>query len=134
MVYLKIIGLLIFLGQSFLSVGQTQLEMNSEARNRLREAEAELTKTVSTIQKLYHSDAEFLKNFKTSQAIWTQFKSAELKMKFPDQSPGYYGSVYPMCVAYFLTSMTLQRVAILKVWVTGIEEGDVCSGSVRIKD
>jgi len=131
---LKLIGLLFLLAQSFLSIGQTQLEMNNDSGNRLKKAETELKGTLSKMQELYKSDSEFLKNLKESQDIWTKFKNAELKMKFPDREPGYYGSVHPMCVADFLADLTFERIEKLKVWVTGIEEGDVCSGSVRSKD
>lgn len=42
-----------------------------------------------------------------------------------------YGSVYPMCAALFLKELTEERTEKLRVWLNGIEEGDVCSGSVK---
>ena len=55
-------------------------------------------------------------------------------MKFPAKNKrGQYGSVYPMCVSYFLKELTEERTEKLKVWLIGIEEGDVCTGSVKMK-
>jgi len=131
---LKLIGLFFLVGQSFLSIGQTQTEMNIESGDKLKEAETELTATLSKIQDLYKSDSEFLKNLKESQDIWVKFRNAELKMKFPEREQGYYGSVQPMCSGYYFRDLTLERIKTLKTWVTGIEEGDACSGSVRRKE
>jgi hypothetical protein len=44
-----------------------------------------------------------------------------------------YGSVYPMCAANLLSELTEARIKQLRVWLVGSEEGDVCSGSVRLK-
>jgi hypothetical protein len=57
-----------------------------------------------------------------------------MKIKYPDREDGYYGSVQPMCWCMYVTYLTQERTKKLKVWLTGIEEGDVCSGSVKTKD
>jgi hypothetical protein len=51
-----------------------------------------------------------------------------------EREEGYYGSVHPMCVAMYLTQLTEERIKILRIWLDGIEEGDVCCGSVKSKD
>jgi hypothetical protein len=38
-----------------------------------------------------------------------------------------------MCVLFYLEKLTLERIKTLKVWIDGIEEGDVCTGSVKTK-
>jgi len=38
-----------------------------------------------------------------------------------------------MCWSMELTGLTQERTQVLKVWLDGIEEGDVCSGSVKMK-
>jgi hypothetical protein len=53
--------------------------------------------------------------------------------KFPDREPGYYGSIQPTCWSNYLQELTEERTKRLKVWLTGIEEGNMCSGSVNIK-
>jgi hypothetical protein len=53
-------------------------------------------------------------------------------MKFPaENKQTVYGSVYPMCVSFFLKELTEERIEKLNVWINGIEEGNVCSGSVK---
>ena len=53
-------------------------------------------------------------------------------MRFPAKDPSYYGSLYSQSFAYYLTILTKERTETLKEWIEGTEEGDVCSGSVRI--
>jgi hypothetical protein len=55
-----------------------------------------------------------------------------MKARYPDNASSY-GSVFPMCWFSYLRELTEERIKKLKVWVTGIEEGDVCTGSVKIK-
>jgi hypothetical protein len=38
-----------------------------------------------------------------------------------------------MCVSMYLENLTNQRISTLKEWIDGIEEGDVCLGSVKMK-
>jgi uncharacterized protein YecT (DUF1311 family) len=84
--------------------------------------------------KEYTEDTAFIKNLKAAQRIWVQFHDAEMKAKYPDREDAYYGSVQPMCWYSYKTELTEERTKKLKIWVTGIEEGDVCSGSVKTKD
>lgn len=60
------------------------------------------------------------------------FRDAELKAVFPDpESMEAYGSVFLMCNAMWLEELTRARAKQLRVWLDGVEEGDVCAGSVR---
>lgn len=128
--------LIVLIGICFISnfgYSQTQFEMNQSANNDFVKADNELNSVYQKIIKEYKSDIKFIKNFKTSQKIWIQFRDAEMKVKFPEREDGYYGSVFPMCWSMELTELTKVRTKKLKIWLTGIEEGDVCSGSVKIK-
>lgn len=127
--FLTIIGLTI----SNHTFGQTQLEMNQEENNKYAKADKELNSVYFQILKEYKSDAEFIKNFKNAQRIWIQFRDAEMKSKYPDREEGYYGSIQPTCWSMYLTQLTEERTKKLKVWLTGIAEGDSCPGSVKIK-
>ena len=71
---------------------------------------------------------------KDSQRIWITFRDTELKVKYPSTEPRYYGSIYPMYVSIYLEKLTRERIKTLKEWIDGIEEGDVCTGSVKIKE
>jgi uncharacterized protein YecT (DUF1311 family) len=127
---------LIVLGLIFhalICFSQSQSAMNIAADKEYQKVDRQLNTVYQQILKLYKDDAEFIKNFKASQRIWIQFRDAEMKMKFPDREHGYYGSVHPMCWSMHLAFLVNQRLATLKEWVDGIEEGDVCAGSVRTK-
>jgi uncharacterized protein YecT (DUF1311 family) len=114
---------------------QTQTELNECAGNSLVKADHELNRTYQQILKKYAKDTLFLQRLKRAQRAWMTFRDAELQMKFPSSSvtdiKTRYGSVYPMCYANFKAELTERRNKELSVWLKGIEEGDVCSGSVN---
>jgi len=121
----------IFLIASVSSFGQTQRDLNDDASHQYKSSDSTLNSVYKQIQKIYSADTAFIKNLKTAQQLWIKFRDAELKMKFPDSYS--YGSVQPMCVSLYLTDLTNKRIKTLRTWIDGIEEGDVCSGSVRRK-
>jgi uncharacterized protein YecT (DUF1311 family) len=118
---------------AFLSRGQTQLEMSTEANQKYLKADQELNITYQKILIEYKADTAFIRNLKISQRIWIQFRDAEMKVMFPDRPPFYYGSVQPMCWSMYLTRLTAERITRLQVWIDGIDEGDVCNSSVKTK-
>lgn len=130
----QLVALCLFSIACTLCHGQTQDETNAEAGRDLKKVEDTLTRMVIRIHDLYKSDKVFLSAFDQCQAQWLKFRDAELRMKFPEQSSGYYGSVLPMCEAYFLSDLTNARIKELQPWIDGAEEGDVCSGSLRFKE
>ena len=112
---------------------QTQSEMNSNANEAYQKVDKELNAIYKTILLEYKSDTNFINNLKVAQKIWITFRDAEVKVKYPEKESGYYGSVYPMCVSIYLEKLTRERISTLKEWVTGVKNGDVCSGSVKLK-
>jgi uncharacterized protein YecT (DUF1311 family) len=114
--------------------GQTQSDMNSAQGQTLQQADKALNTVYQKVLKQYSTDPEFIKNLKIAQRIWVQFRDAEVKMKYPDRPVGEYGSAQPMCEATYRTELTQQRTKTLTRWLTGVEEGDVCAGSVKIKE
>ena len=117
-----------------LCFGQSQGKMNEDAIKSYQKADKELNTIYQKILKEYAEDTVFIKNFKSAQRIWVQFRDAEMKALYPDREDGYYGSVQPMCWYTSITQLTDERAKKLKIWVTGVREGDVCSGSVKTKD
>ena len=113
---------------------QTQLEMNQQANDSYKKVNKELNEIYKQILIEYKTDTVFIKNLKSSQRIWITFRDAELKVKYPERETEYYGSIHPVCVANYLEKLTRERINTLKVWITGIEEGDCCSGSVKMKN
>ena len=113
---------------------QSQSDMNVKASTNFQKAEAELNTVYKKILKEYKSDTVFIINLKKAQQIWIQFRNAEMNAKFPNKEPGYYGSVLPLCWNSYKQELTEERIKKLKIWLTGIEEGDTCSGSVKMKN
>ena len=122
---------LLILAIIFLTSLNTVFAQNED--NQYAKSEKEINAVYQKILREYSADKEFIKNLKTSQRLWIQFRDAEIKARYPNQTPGYYGSVYAMCVSSYMTQLTNERIKTLRVWLTGIEEGDVCAGSVKIK-
>ncbi|MCF0055336.1 lysozyme inhibitor LprI family protein [Dyadobacter sp. CY356] len=101
--------------------------------NQYAKAEKEINAVYQKVLIEYRSNKEFVKNLKMAQRLWIQFRDAEIKARYPNRAPGYYGSVYASCIFSLKTQLTNERIKTLKVWLTGIEEGDLCSGSVKIR-
>jgi len=125
---------LIFCFPIMSSFGQTQNDLNEKAQKDYQKADKELNAVYQKILKDYNQDTVFIKNLINAQRIWLQFRDAEMKAKYPDREEGYYGSVQPMCWSIYKTELTDDRTKTLKVWLKGIEEGNVCSGSVKPKN
>ncbi len=75
----------------------------------------------------------FIASFKKAQRCWITFRDAQLKMKYPDREPGYYGSIQPMLKTMYLTELTKDRIKALQPWIDGVQEGDLSGGTVRVK-
>jgi uncharacterized protein YecT (DUF1311 family) len=114
---------------------RSQAALNECAGGDLAKADRELNRTYQRILKKYAKDALFLQRLKQAQRAWLAFRDAEIDMKFPSTNTqeltARYGSVYPICFASYKAGLTEQRTKELSIWLKGIEEGDVCSGSVK---
>ncbi|MHA7058850.1 lysozyme inhibitor LprI family protein [Aquimarina sp. M1] len=127
--------ILLFLTFNLTCFSQTQSEINKEASNNYKKADIELNNVYQNILAEYKYDTAFIGQLKRTQRIWISYRDAELEMKFPAENKQVeYGSVYPMCVSLFLKELTNERTEKLKIWLHGIEEGDICSGSVKLKE
>ena len=123
---------LLFLVSNF-SFSQTQLEMNEAEHKKTIKADQELNQVYHAVLNEYKSDTAFIKSLKASQKVWVQFRDAEMKIMYPDREPGYYGSIHPMCWSMYKTELTKERTKKLRRWLTGQEEGDSCSPSIKVK-
>ncbi len=109
---------------------QTQYEMNEQAKREYDRADDELNKVYQKVLKKYSQNYKFIKNLRTAQRLWVEFKIAEVAVKFPETEDPYfsYGSVFPLCYYNFMRDITLERTQTLKEWLD--EDIDICSGSV----
>ena len=111
---------------------QTMRQLEAQAVNEYREIDEELNIAYKKILLMYDDDYEFIEALRSSQRNWIKFRDSEVKMKYPKEDRLYYGSSYRMCVNYYLAELTSKRIKTLNQWIDGTEEGDVCSGSIRI--
>ena len=114
---------------------QTQADLNSCAGDEYAAADAELNRVYKQILEKYKDEPKFIAKLRAAQRAWLTYRDAELDAKFPhaDEKSAYYGSIFPMCDSQYKAGLTRERVAKLREWLDGVEEGDACSGSVMIK-
>ena len=109
---------------------QTQPELNNDAKMEFERSDNELNRVYQEILKEYCSDTLFINNMKVAQRLWVKFRDAQVRMKYPDSD----SSIIPMCQYYYLEELTINRTKELNPWLDGVEEGDVCSGSIKIRN
>lgn len=129
----KLLILTVFILSLSFSYGQTQAEMNQESYTEYQKSENEINLVYQRILKEYKADTTFINNLRIAQRLWIKFRDAEVKAMYPDREEGYYGSIHSLCVSGYMKELTDERTKKLKIWLVGIEEGDVCSGSVKTK-
>ena len=113
---------------------QTQAEMDREACGEYQKADAELNRVYQQVLGEYKADALFVEKLRVSQRAWLAYRDAQLGALYPARDPQRaYGSVHRMCRCQALTEMALEQTEVLRRWVMGVEEGNVCAGSIRIR-
>ncbi len=111
----------------------TQLFMNMEYSYKAEVLEKEMNNILKKIQVEYKDDI-FLKKLKKAQDAWILYRTALLDSYYPSENPRFeYGSVFSTCYKSKKMKITKLRIEDLKLWLKGIEEGDVCSGSVKTR-
>jgi uncharacterized protein YecT (DUF1311 family) len=134
-IHLIIPTLLITFFTTLSALAQTQSTLNINSTAQFESADNELNTTYQQILKLYQDDPLFINKLRATQHAWIQFRDAELEALYPiqeNENPRFkYGSVYPMCYALAKTDLTRTRIKEMRNWVSGIPEGDVCSGSIK---
>jgi hypothetical protein len=76
----------------------------------------------------------FIQKINTAPRTPITSRDAQLDSHYPAANPRTeYGSIYPTCRCLALLEITQKRTEELNRWIEGIEEGDTCSGSIKIK-
>lgn len=111
-----------------------QAGINTCKKYAFDQTEAELNAVYKKIMRVYAEDKIFLRQLKVSQALWLKLREAELSTKYPDYSAigKLEGSSLPGCEYSYRKQLTLERIAHLKRWLQGEQDGDYCSGSVEL--
>ncbi|MDK3161906.1 DUF1311 domain-containing protein [Kamptonema cortianum] len=117
---------------------QSQMELNQTAADSLAAAEKEMGDTLQKIVTIYSDEKLFLEKLVGSQKAWETYCKSQMDALFPlekGRDPSQeYGSSYPMAHDLEKEKLVRERIARLKVWLDGVEEGDIGAGSVYSKD
>lgn len=84
---MKKIMSLLFVVICSMTFAQSQAELNAQAEANYKETDKELNRDQAVL-KDYASDKEFIRNLKASERLWVNFRDAEMKMKYPDNTRG----------------------------------------------
>ncbi len=112
--------------------GQTQKKMNTNFQNEYEKVDEELNHIYKKILYEYKGDSVFIHCMVEAQRQWIIFRDAQVKMKYPIYNNAA-GSSLPMCINTYLRELTCIRIIELRQWLEGVEEGDVCGGSIKLK-
>jgi uncharacterized protein YecT (DUF1311 family) len=111
---------------------QSQKDMQNDACNDYRKVDSELNSVYQRILSEYREDKEFLDKLKKAQKAWLSYRDAHVESVYPAKDKKTeYGSMYEACLCTVQKDMTIQRTEILNLWLRGVPEGDVCSGSAK---
>ena len=124
----SVVMVMLFMAPTF---AQSKTAMNRKAYSDYKKAYAGLNGVYQKILKSYFVETTFIKKFRNAQRLRIQLRDAEQVSKYPNS--GTYGLVSPICESIYLETLTRDRLKFLNVWVTAIEEGEICLGSVCIK-
>ena len=120
--------------QSCLDHADTQLQINQCSSLDNQTADQELNSVYQAVLTKHAKDKSFIDNFKQAQRAWLKWRDAEMAAIYPEQKqPGFYGSSFAGCWSGQLATLTRERTLQLRKWLEGVQEGDVCSGSIPFK-
>jgi uncharacterized protein YecT (DUF1311 family) len=114
------------------SRAKTQRSLNDCAGKDGVDAERDLNATYQSILKKYADSPAFVERLRAAQRAWLKFRDAQVEMRYPPSDQG--GSVAAMCRASYKAELTQERTKQLKASLDGIEEGDVCAGSIKFTE
>lgn len=115
---------------SFNLLAQSQMELNQTACNELKQTDNQLNLVYQQVLKAHQNDKIFISHFKDAQRKWVVFRDASASSMYLPEYSQNYGSAMSMCQCYYLEKLTSERIKQLKVWIDGVQEGDVCVGSI----
>jgi uncharacterized protein YecT (DUF1311 family) len=110
---------------------QSEFDSNENTQTQLNRTDIELNKVYQEIFHLYEDDKQFIEHLNLSQKAWLQYRNAQLQALYPARDKREYGSVYSTCYDSAKARLASARIEELRVWLKGIEEGEVCAGSIK---
>ena len=109
----------------------TQRDLEDNSCGAAKKADAELNKIYQKVLLHYKNDKNFIEKLKKAQRAWISFRDAHIASVYPAEDKNLnYGSVYGMCYCGLREQLTVERTKVLKQWLDGLMEGEVCVGSM----
>jgi hypothetical protein len=100
----------------------------------MAEVDQQMYMVLDMIKTEYADDSLFLEKMREAQSAWETYREKFLLSVYPEENVRLkYGRVFDACWCFHYTAKTKKRINELKMWLDKVEEGDVCSGSVRFK-
>jgi uncharacterized protein YecT (DUF1311 family) len=113
---------------------QTQTRLNERACAGNRRADAEMNRVYRQILSEYQDKGEFVEKLKEAQRTWVAYRDAHMEALYPGEDKrSLYGSAHEMCACPEMEKLARERTALLRRWLTGLPEGDVCGGTIRTR-
>ena len=104
------------------------------AINSSEKADRELNFVYRKILSDYREERIFIRKFRVAHQAWKKYRETHLASIFPNPyKESEYGSAYSECYALYKTRMTRTRTKEIRVWLNGVQEGEVCAGSIKFK-
>lgn len=114
---------------------QSQATMTNQACAESQRVDAALNRVYRAVLIDYSDDTRFIARLRAAQRAWVTYRDAHVAALFPAADPqSEYGSSYSMCRCQELTTLTQARVDELQRWADGVEEGEVCAGSIATRE
>ena len=113
---------------------KSQTDINLDEANSLTLLTCKLDSMYRAVIVEYQVQEIFIKNFKKSQVVWKQYMESQLLARFPEDDEYRGGSSFGMCYALYKKQLIKERMSSVNDWLIGFTEGEICGGSVKIKD
>lgn len=111
----------------------TQRDLADCAARDMDAAEMQMNTLYAIVLDKFRGDPKTLAKIRAAQQAWLAFREAHVAAIYPKadtpDAQYEYGSSLSMCMASVAADLTGPRIAQLRDWVDGIEEGDICAGS-----
>ena len=112
----------------------TQTELNSEEIDKSTYTREVLDSVYKAVIIEYKDQLTFISNFKKSQKLWERYMEAQLLARFPEDDETRDGSCFSMCYSLYQQELLKERINTINDWLTGFPQGQICGGSVKVKE
>lgn len=112
----------------------SQTELNSAEIDKSTYTREVLDSVYKAVIIEYKDQLTFISNFKKSQKLWERYMEAQLLARFPEDDETRDGSCFSMCYSLYQQELLKERINTINDWLTGFPQGQICGGSVKVKE